>query len=162
MKRSQRILGYGALALGLASIAIGTSPLFPVYAEAFVIGVAFFAAGAWILAGKELRDAARRAWRLTRESKGASRRSPFRPGGPGAGIDPLLPVRILKLAREHGGILTVAQVAMELNVPLDQAQAGLAECVRAGNAVPDYDIPRSHALYRFPEFIEPDAPRLSG
>ena len=46
---------------------------------------------------------------------------------------------------------------MELNVPLDQAQAGLDECVRAGNAFPDYDIARGHALYRFPEFAVPIA-----
>lgn len=69
-------------------------------------------------------------------------------------IDPLLPVRILKLAREHKGILTVAQVAISLDVPLDQAEAGLSECVRAGNATPDYDIPRAHAFYRFPEFSD--------
>ena len=69
-------------------------------------------------------------------------------------IDPLLPVRILKLAREHKGTLTVAEVAIGLNVPLDQAEAGLSECVRAGNAIPDYDIARAHALYRFPEFAE--------
>jgi hypothetical protein len=45
-------------------------------------------------------------------------------------------------------------------VPLDQAEAGLAECVRAGNAVPDYDIARAHAVYRFPEFIPPEQPKL--
>ena len=50
---------------------------------------------------------------------------------------------------------------MELTVPLDHAEAGLTECVRAGNAIPDYDIPRGHALYRFPEFTAPDSPRLS-
>ena len=70
-------------------------------------------------------------------------------------------MRILKLAKGHGGILTVAEVAMDLNVPLDQAEAGLSECVRAGNAVPDYDIQRAHAVFRFPEFLEPDAPRIS-
>jgi hypothetical protein len=28
--------------------------------------------------------------------------------------------------------------------------------VRAGNAVPDYDIPRGHELYRFPELLPED------
>ncbi len=161
MKLSQRIIGYGAVILGAISVLVGALPLFGVHGEAYAVGIVFFATGAWILAGTELRDTARRAWRLP-GSHGASRRSTWRPGREPVTIDPLLPVRILKLAREHGGMLTVAQVAMELTVPLDQAQAGLNECVRAGNAIPDYDIPRSHALYRFPEFIEPDAPRLSG
>ena len=76
-------------------------------------------------------------------------------------IDPLLPVRILRLAKDHAGIITVAQVAIELNVPLAHAEAGLAECVRAGNAMPDYDIAHAHPLYRFPEFLPPDPPRLS-
>jgi hypothetical protein len=76
-------------------------------------------------------------------------------------IDPLLPVRILRLAKDHEGILTVAQVAIELNVPLDHADAGLAECVRAGNAIPDYDIAHAHPLYKFPEFLAPEPPRLT-
>jgi hypothetical protein len=67
-----------------------------------------------------------------------------------------LPVRILKLAKQGRGLLTVAEVAIELNVPLDQAQAGFDECVRAGNAFPDFDMIRGLSVYRFPEFAEPD------
>jgi hypothetical protein len=159
MSRPQRILGYGAIALGVASILVGSSPLFPIYLEAFVIGGVFIAAGTWVLAGPELRETVRRAIKSAREAKRATRRSARRSGADW--IDPLLPVRILKLAKEQEGILSVAQVAMELNVPLDQAEAGLTECVRAGNAIPDYDIARAHALYRFPEFAAPDPPRLS-
>ena len=109
-----------------------------------------------MLAGSELRDTIRRALRTWRDAR-RSRAARLAAGaGRNALLDRLLPVRILKLAREQHGVLTVALVAMELNVPLDQAQAGLDECVRAGNALPDYDIARGHALYRFPEFAGPD------
>jgi hypothetical protein len=161
MKLSQRIIGYGAVALGAISILVGALPWFHVVGEAYVVGFVLFGAGAWILAGPELRDTARRAFKAAREARRGARRAAGRPGRVPVIIDPLLPVRILKLAREQGGTLTVAQVAMELTVPLDHAEAGLNECVRAGNAIPDYDITRAHALYRFPEFAAPDPPRLS-
>ena len=164
MKISQRIVGWVLVALGAVSLFVGASPIFPVWIEAFVLGGAFFAAGAWILAGKELRDTVRRgirAWRATRQMN-ASHRAVKRPAGSTVLLDPLLPVRILKLAREEHGTLTVAEVAMELNVPLEQAQAGLDECVRAGNALPDYDMIRGLSVYRFPEFADPDPHRLPG
>ena len=161
MKLSQRIIGWGLVVAGGISLFVGLSPLFPIGLEAFLLGSVFFAAGAWVLAGKELRDVIRRALRAVREVRQSSRRAAPRNAGTIQLLDRLLPVRILKLAREMHGILTVAQVAMELNVPLDQAQAGLDECVRAGNALPDYDIAHGHALYRFPEFTGPDRDLLS-
>jgi hypothetical protein len=161
MKSTSRIVGWSLVALGGVSIFVGASPLFPIYLEAFVLGGALFAAGAWVLAGKDLRETIRRGLRAARQLRRSSRGTSHRVPGGVALLDPLLPVRILKLARGHEGLLTVARVAMELNVPLDQAQAGLDECVRAGNALPDFDIPRGHALYRFPEFTEPEQPHLS-
>jgi len=161
MKPASRIVGWSLVALGGVSIFVGASPLFPIRGEAYILGVALFAAGSWILAGRELRDTIRRGLRAARQARRWPRRTGEHAAGGVALLDPLLPVRILKLARGHGGILTVARVAMELNVPLDQAQAGMDECVRAGNALPDFDIPRGHALYRFPEFTEPEPPRLS-
>jgi len=161
MKPASRIVGWCLVALGGVSILVGVSPLFAIRFEAYFLGVALFGAGAWVLAGRELRDTIRRGLRATRQARRSSRRAGERSAGGVALLDPLLPVRILKLARAHRGLLTVARVAMELNVPLDQAQAGLDECVRAGNALPDFDIPRGHALYRFPEFSETDPPRLS-
>ena len=149
VKKSRRVLGYSILAAGVAGIFVGASPIFPVFLEAFVVGGVLIGTGLWILAGPELRASLRRLAGL-----GLSARRTRRPPAPRTIIDPLLPVRILKLAREHKGTLTVAEVAIGLNVPLDQAQAGLSECVRAGNAIPDYDIARAHALYRFPEFAE--------
>jgi len=122
------------------------------------VGIVLFGVGAWVLAGRELRETIRRGLRASRQ--GGTRGS--RGGRPASvSIDPLLPVRILKLAKSHGGILTVADVAIQLNVPLDHAEAGLSECVRAGNAVPDYDIPRAHAVFRFPEFLGPDTPQIT-
>ena len=161
MSRIQKIIGYGAIALSVVSIFIGVSPLFAVRFEAYAVGIVLFATGAWVLPGRELRDTIRRAFRVFQQDRPDGRRRGRRPGRSPLTIDPLLPVRILKLAKGHGGILTVAEVAMDLNVPLDQAEAGLSECVRAGNAVPDYDIQRAHAVFRFPEFLEPDAPRIS-
>jgi len=97
-----------------------------------------------------------------RQSAGAVKGRGRRKGAAVTGIDPLLPVRILKLARDKGGILSVADVAIGLEVPLDHAEAGLAECVRAGNALPDYDIARAHPIYRFPEFLPPEPHRIPG
>jgi hypothetical protein len=151
MKNLSRVAGYAALALGGAAIFVGSSPLFPVFIEAFLVGGALIGVGLWILAGRDLRSLISRAARAKR-AMGASRsgRSQRRPP---IVIDPLLPVRILKLAKNRAGTLTVSEVAIELNVPLEHAEQGLEACVRAGNALPDYDVARGHMLYRFPEFL---------
>jgi hypothetical protein len=67
-------------------------------------------------------------------------------------IDPLLAVRVLRLASEHGGKLTVAQTAMELDVSLDAAETALDECSRKGGAYMDADPKSGIPAYRFPEF----------
>ncbi len=162
MKLTQRVIGWALVAFGAVSIFAGASPVFEaIHLEGVLIGLASFGAGAWVLAGKELRGTIRRGLQAWQDSRRSARRVSQRGPGAAALMDRLLPVRILKLARELGGVLTVAQVAMELNVPLDQAQAGLDECVRAGNAFLDYDMARGHALYRFPEFVGPDRGLLS-
>jgi hypothetical protein len=148
VKRPRQILGYTVLAVGVAGIFVGASPIFPVFLEAFVVGGLLIVAGVWILAGPDLRALVRKAAGIALSSRRGARRRP----ATRVVIDPLLPVRILKLAREHQGTLTVADVAISLNVPLDQAEAGLLDCVDAGNAISDYDIARAHAFYRFPEF----------
>ncbi len=149
MKSLQRTIGWSLVGLGAVSVFVGASPLFHAVIEPLIAGGLLFIAGAWMLAGKELRGTVRRGLRTARDTRFSTRRSRLR--GPGPQIDPLLPVRILKLARAHGGVLTIAEVAIELNVPLEHARAGISECVRTGNAVADYDIPRGHELYRFPE-----------
>ena len=129
------------MVMGVVSTIVFISPIFPIGVEAFVVGGIFFAAGAWALRAPDIRATARRfAATLPR---------------PTVSIDPLLPVRILKVARGRRGILTVSEVAMELNVPLAQAREGLRVCVREGNAVEDYDFARGYSVFRFPEFTAP-------
>jgi hypothetical protein len=68
-------------------------------------------------------------------------------------IDPLLPVRVLKLAESRSGIVTVSSVAMALNVGLDECQLALDELVRKGAATVDVDLSTGVASYSFPEFL---------
>ncbi len=156
MKGSRRVIGWIAVACGAAFVLLGAMPIFQgIHLEGVFIGLAAFIGGAWVLVGPEVRRSFRqlvgvwaRQGRRDRSEREARR-------GAESAADPLLAVRILRLAREHGGLLTLAQVAMELNVPLQSAEAGLEECVRAGNALADYDIAHSHPVYRFPEFAPP-------
>jgi hypothetical protein len=68
-------------------------------------------------------------------------------------IDPLLPVRVLKLAESRSGVITVSTVAMALNVGLDECQLALDELVRKGAANVDVDLSNGVASYSFPEFL---------
>ncbi len=117
------------------------SPAFPaVEIGGFFVGLAAVIFGAvMLLSDGGLQNLLRR-W-ASSQDRGRPRDLP-RPGP----VDPLLPVKILRLARAKGGVLTTSIVAMELDVPLDQAVAGLEECVRRGSAFADYDIDRQHSL----------------
>jgi len=148
-ERPRRLIGYSLLGAAALATVVGASPIFPVYAEAFVAGGILAAAGRWVLAGPELRALIRKAASLKLRGSGRRRRLTSR-----TAIDPLLPVHILKLARDHHGLLTVAEVAIGLNIPIDQAEAGLSECVRTGNAIPDFDVAGARAQYRFSEFLD--------
>jgi hypothetical protein len=75
------------------------------------------------------------------------------PGKARPRIDPLLPVRVLKLAEAHSGVVTVSSVAMALNVGLDECQFALDELVRKGAANVDVDMATGVASYSFPEFL---------
>ena len=144
MKKTRRVLGYVSLALGGISVAVGLIPWFPVFGQAFVVGGAFFAVGTWALAGPEIAKTFRRMKLAAPAEDGWK---------PAAAIDPLLPVRILKLARERAGILTVSEVAIGLNIPIDQAEEGLRNCVRSGNAIASFEVDLGFSQYRFPEFL---------
>jgi len=153
--RWKKILGYFLLGFGILSVIDFFSPI-PIpttFFGAFFTGAIAIAAGSWLLTGGGWLAYLKR-WAATR-APGSTRQ------GERVAFDPLLPVEILRLAREHEGILSVSNVAIGLNVPLDQAAAALEECVRQGNAFPDYDIDRQHAVYRFPEFT-PRRDRLTG
>jgi hypothetical protein len=152
MKNLRRGLGYLSLALGGVSLVVGLSPIFPIGVEAFVVGGAFFAAGAWALAGPEFKT----LYRVIAQRIPAEKREVK----DSVAIDPLLPVRILKLAKDKSGTLTVSEVAIGLNIPLEQAEEGLKACVRSGNALADFEVPLGYVKYRFPEFLSPEERRL--
>lgn len=143
MQKPRRAFGYTLFAFGGICTVVFLSPIFPIGVEAFLLGGIFFAAGAWVLVGRDMKKSFRH-W-----IHDVGRR-------PAISIDPLLPVRILRLAREKAGSITVSDVATALDVPLDQAEEGLRACVRAGNAIEDFDIPRGYTLFRFPEFMTPE------
>ena len=88
-----------------------------------------------------------------RQLFGSYRRSIDAPRSGSPRIDPLLPVRVLKLAESREGLLTVSAVAMALNVGLDECQVALDELVRKGAATVDIDLATGVASYRFPEFL---------
>jgi len=140
--------------VGNALIVFGALNLLNFYAPRPIptVGVsAFFFGGLFIGAGIFLK---RRKTELP--EGGSSKRSPLSFGAKDGRTaykgDPLLAVRALRLASEKGGRLTVAQTAMELNVPLDAAEAALDECASRGNAYIDVDPSNGVASYRFPEF----------
>ncbi|MFH2114163.1 MAG: hypothetical protein ABIJ86_06630, partial [Spirochaetota bacterium] len=68
--------------------------------------------------------------------------------------DPLLPVKVLRLASRSRGILTVSRTAMELDIPLETAQAALDACVLQGSATMEPDEATGIPQYRFPEFLK--------
>ncbi len=142
-KKRRRVLGYGAIALGTVSAIVFLSPIFPIGFEGLLVAAVFFGIAWWALGNASFS-------RLLR---------PFArpPAEPPVQIDPLLPVQILRLARERGGTLSVAQVAMELNIPISEAQAGLLACVRSGSASEDYDVEAGYAVFSFPEFRRPES-----
>lgn len=67
-------------------------------------------------------------------------------------LDPHLTVQVLRLAADRRTPITVAQVSMELDVGLDEAEAALDACAAKGIAVIDVDEATGRAAYRFPEF----------
>jgi hypothetical protein len=153
MSTLKRVLGYGSIGLGAVSMLIFMSPIFPAFGEAFLFGGIFFGLGAWVLAGPEIRALIRRALK-TRASMPIMRK--HLPHKPAAAIDPLLPVRVLKLAKERQGSLSISDVAIALSVPLAQAELALKACQDTGYATEDYDMARGYTLYRFPEFLSPE------
>ncbi len=146
--RISRVVGYGLLILGGLSIIDFFSPI-PVPTvgvSALVTGVLLVAAGAFaLIPDKKGWLSKMRFWLRIRTR-------------PAEEIDPMIAVRVLKLAREHRGVLTVSAVAVGLNIPLDKAQAGLDECVRGGQAAADFDMAREIKYYRFQEFLPPPPP----
>jgi hypothetical protein len=144
--KARKIIGYSLLGLGGASLFVGFSPLFPIYFEAFFLGGIFMVSGTAVLAGKEIAALAKRAYLAFRRT-------------PRIDIDPLLPVRVLGLAKASSGRLTIAEVAIALKIPIEKAEAALDSCVRSGAALQDYDVSDGFVRYSFPEFLPPEERR---
>lgn len=150
--RWRRILGYALAIFGALSILDFFSPI-PIPttgAVAVVSGAIAIAAGFYFLYLSQV------DW-VSLLKRSVSRRERER-AAQEAGIDPLVPVEILRIASEKAGLLTVSVAAMELNMPLSVVEAGLRECVRRGAAHEDFDEVRSTVVYRFPEFLPPGSP----
>jgi hypothetical protein len=141
--RGRKVLGWILVVLGALSVVdfFSPVPIPSVGAAALISGGVVLVAGLGVLRLGGLN------WKALL-SRGSRSRTKI-------AIDPLLPVSILKLARERGGELTVSAVAIALSVSLDQAEVGLEECVRRGAATADYDEAHAVVLYRFPEFLPP-------
>ena len=134
----KKILGTVLVVLGVISITL------PFTREFILISLILIAFGTVTIArevGDKERVGSMRRDRAP-EAKGTSSR-----------IDPLLPVRVLKLAESRRGSLTVSAVAMALNVGLDECQLALDELVRKGAANVDIDLSTGVANYVFPEFL---------
>jgi hypothetical protein len=145
--------GYGFLIFGGLSILDFFSPI-PIpttFGVAFASGLFFIALGSVLLLKDKLPwgKLASRAVKSLSEPPAPEQKIP-------AMIDPMLPVKILKLAKERKGILTASMVAMELEIPLDQVEAGLNECIRYGHAMADFDMTKEITIYRFHEHLEND------
>ncbi|MBU0927982.1 MAG: hypothetical protein KKA67_09550 [Spirochaetes bacterium] len=152
----RRIAGIGCVAFGALNILNFWAPV-PVPTvgpSAFIIGGLFIGLGIYLQLPRSA--SGRIEWRrlanifLTgRRADGAAidRTEPPRL------IDPMLAVRVLRLASESKGSLTVAHAAISLNVSLDDAQAALDECVMKGAAYIEIDGETGIPEYRFPEFL---------
>jgi hypothetical protein len=134
--------------LGVLLVVLGIATFFlPFTREFALISLFFIVFGATrLIRGSSIGE------RL-RALRGPSRRLPGSGDSSSRRIDPLLPVRVLKLAESRAGILTVSAVAMALNVGLDECQLALDELVRKGAANVDVDISTGVASYFFPEFM---------
>lgn len=123
-------------------------PIPTVGPSAIMVGLLCLAAGLYLRADRDASGRIRwdrlKALLSSRAAKGTGRKS---------SVDPLLAVRTLRLASARGGRLTVAQTAMELDVPIDQAEGALDECVSKGSAFIEVDEPKGIVSYRFPEFL---------
>jgi hypothetical protein len=138
----KKIMGVILIVLGMISLTL------PFTREFFLVSVTLIAFGASAVVrevgGKD---------RLLGLFHSLRRPAEPQPKAPSARIDPLLPVRVLKLAEARAGTLTVSVVAMALNVGLDECQIALDELVRKGAASVDVDLSTGVANYRFPEFL---------
>lgn len=143
----RKIFSIVLTALGALNIIFFWTPAIPTIGpQAFIVGGLLCLAGFIVWPRK---GGSRIQWdRLVQASRAAA----TKPVEETVAIDPLLPVRALRLAQKEGGTLTVARTAMALDVPLEAANAALEECARQGNATMEVDEASGLARFEFPEF----------
>ena len=134
----------GAVFIGVGALNIlnfwAPAPIPTAGPLAFLIGALFIGTGLFIRAPRD--GSGRVEWHRLGALLGPGKSdSPIGPGSRAERrtettrpVDPKLPVRVLRLAAESGGVLSISQAAMGLDVPLDDAQAALDECAMKGTA----------------------------
>jgi len=130
--------------------------------SAFIIGILLIGTGIYIRLERDTQGNIK--WdriaalfrRSTQQNYTQSTRNQGRPSPERKLSDPLIAVRVLRLAEQKKGMLSISQTAMELNIPLSDAEAGLDECVARGTASIEVDSNTGLAYYRFPEFLPKD------
>jgi hypothetical protein len=150
------IAGTGCIVIGVLSILNfwAPVPVPTVGASAFISGGLFILLGLFLRMPRD--GSGRIEWGrlagLLRASGGGKEAK----ASPPRIADPLLTVKVLRLASESQGRLSVSQVAIRLNVPLDAAQAALDECALKGVAYIDVNDDTGISSYCFPEFLPKD------
>jgi hypothetical protein len=137
-------------------------PIPTVGPSAFIIGILLIGTGIYIRLERDAQgnikwDRIAALFRSsTQQNSAQSTRNQGRPNPERKLSDPLIAVRVLRLAEQKKGMLSISQTAMELNIPLSDAEAGLDECVARGTASIEVDSNTGLAYYRFPEFLPKD------
>lgn len=149
-----RFFGTFFIILGILNIANFWTPrpIPTVGPSAFILGFLLIGTGLFLRAERDssgrIRWGALKALFRKNKEKEKSESEP---------MDPLLPVKALKTASERGGQISIAQLAMELNVSLETAEKALDTCVRKGSAYIEIDQNTGIAVYCFPEFMKGDS-----
>lgn len=134
--------------LGVLNVVLFWTPAFPTMGvQAFIVGGLCLLAS-FLIWPRPKAVGSRIQWEKLAAAKGAA----SKPAGEKKKTDPLLPVKILRLAEKEGGTLTLARAAMGLDVPLDAANEALDECTRQGNAIMEVDEGSGLTRWEFPEF----------
>ncbi|HAE21519.1 MAG TPA: hypothetical protein DCG47_04230 [Spirochaetaceae bacterium] len=152
----RNVAGIGCIALGVLSILNFWAPVpMPTVGPS-----AFISGGLLILLGLFLRMPRGPSGRVEWSRFAALLRSGDDAPKPKAALsrpaDPLLTVKVLRLAADSKGRLTVSHTAMGLDVPLDLAQAHLDECALKAVAYIDINDDTGISSYCFPEFLPND------
>ncbi|GAB1483809.1 hypothetical protein MASR2M78_26250 [Treponema sp.] len=149
---------FGNLIIGLGALNIlnfwAPRPIPTVGPSAFILGILLMGAGAILKAERDETGKIQwaRLFALLRSSSKNPKNESLK-NKDGVRIrDPLLAVKVLRLAEENGGKLSVSQAAMNLNVPIAEAEAALDECASRGTASIEVNPETGIPSYRFPEF----------